>query len=232
MKTINHFLVLMLLVSLTACAGHKKQIQAPAKAAVLPAVEKTEAKAPETQAKPAAAPAKTALVTVYVVKSNDTLERIARKASVYGDGKMWPVIFEANRDKLSHPSKIYPGQKLRIPRDLNEISILKKRSRSNRVRETADEARREAQASKVKYAVQKPAPLVPKAPETVAAPTVTVPQPVVPVPVTEPAVQPSTPVSPAEELKVEEEGVSSQASKQEEKQEGVTVSGSVSGSIS
>ena len=26
-----------------------------------------------------------------------------------------PVIFEANKPMLSHPDKIYPGQKLRIP---------------------------------------------------------------------------------------------------------------------
>ena len=27
----------------------------------------------------------------------------------------YPVIFEANRSMLSHPDKIYPGHKLRIP---------------------------------------------------------------------------------------------------------------------
>jgi hypothetical protein len=50
---------------------------------------------------------------VYVVRSGDSLSKIARE--VYGDGSRWPEIFEANKDKLSDPGRIYPGQELRIP---------------------------------------------------------------------------------------------------------------------
>ena len=32
-----------------------------------------------------------------------------------GDASKYPVIFEANKPMLTHPDKIYPGQKLRIP---------------------------------------------------------------------------------------------------------------------
>ena len=49
----------------------------------------------------------------YTVKRGDTLWAIAKAA--YGDGNKYPVIFEANKPMLSHPDKIYPGQKLRIP---------------------------------------------------------------------------------------------------------------------
>lgn len=49
----------------------------------------------------------------YVVKKGDTLSRIAEE--FYGDAKLYPKIFEANRDVLSDPNKIKPGQKLRIP---------------------------------------------------------------------------------------------------------------------
>ena len=42
-----------------------------------------------------------------------TLSAIAKK--YYGDANKYPVIFEANKPMLSHPDKIYPGQKLRIP---------------------------------------------------------------------------------------------------------------------
>lgn len=47
------------------------------------------------------------------VESGDTLSAIAKK--VYGDANKYMVIFEANKPMLSHPDKIYPGQKLRIP---------------------------------------------------------------------------------------------------------------------
>ena len=43
----------------------------------------------------------------------DTLSAIAKE--FYGDANKYPVIFEANKPMLSHPDKIYPGQKLRIP---------------------------------------------------------------------------------------------------------------------
>jgi len=49
----------------------------------------------------------------YEVVKGDTLSRIAKQ--FYGDANKYPVIFEANRPMLSHPDKIYPGQKLRIP---------------------------------------------------------------------------------------------------------------------
>ena len=47
------------------------------------------------------------------VVRGDTLSAIAKK--YYGDANKYPKIFEANQPMLSHPDKIYPGQKLRIP---------------------------------------------------------------------------------------------------------------------
>lgn len=49
----------------------------------------------------------------HTVVKGDTLSAIAQKA--YGNAGAYNVIFEANRPMLSHPDKIYPGQKLRIP---------------------------------------------------------------------------------------------------------------------
>lgn len=49
----------------------------------------------------------------YEVKKGDTLSKIARE--FYGDAKLYTKIFEANRDILSDPDKIRPGQRLRIP---------------------------------------------------------------------------------------------------------------------
>ena len=47
------------------------------------------------------------------VVSGDTLSAIAKR--YYGDANQYNKIFEANRPMLSHPDKIYVGQKLRIP---------------------------------------------------------------------------------------------------------------------
>lgn len=48
------------------------------------------------------------------VAKGDTLSAISKK--YYGDANKYQAIFEANRPMLSHPDKIYPGQKLRIPK--------------------------------------------------------------------------------------------------------------------
>jgi nucleoid-associated protein YgaU len=50
---------------------------------------------------------------VYVVVSGDSLSKIAKRE--YGDANAWNRIFEANKDILKDPNKIYPGQKLKIP---------------------------------------------------------------------------------------------------------------------
>ncbi len=47
------------------------------------------------------------------VVKGDTLSAISKK--YYGDANKYNAIFEANRPMLTHPDKIYPGQKLRIP---------------------------------------------------------------------------------------------------------------------
>jgi hypothetical protein len=49
----------------------------------------------------------------YTVQPGDTLSVIARQ--VYGQSTLWRLIFEANRDTLSEPGRIYPGQVLKIP---------------------------------------------------------------------------------------------------------------------
>jgi nucleoid-associated protein YgaU len=50
-------------------------------------------------------------VQTYEVKSGDNLSKIAGKYS----GISWKDIFEANKDILKDPDKIYPGQVLKIP---------------------------------------------------------------------------------------------------------------------
>ncbi len=51
--------------------------------------------------------------TFYEIKSGDTLGGIAKQ--FYGKASKYMTIFEANRDIIDDPNKIYPGQKIRIP---------------------------------------------------------------------------------------------------------------------
>ncbi|WP_287986893.1 LysM peptidoglycan-binding domain-containing protein, partial [Acidiphilium sp.] len=48
-----------------------------------------------------------------VVQPRQTLWRIARH--VYGHGMRYTVIYEANRDQIRDPARIYPGQVLTVP---------------------------------------------------------------------------------------------------------------------
>ncbi len=52
-------------------------------------------------------------VRTYTVVSGDTLSKIAKQ--FYNDGNQWQQIFNTNRDILSNPDHISPGQHLRIP---------------------------------------------------------------------------------------------------------------------
>jgi nucleoid-associated protein YgaU len=48
--------------------------------------------------------------STYTVQSGDTLSKIGSRYGV-----SWQKIFDANRDKLDNPDKIFPGQELSIP---------------------------------------------------------------------------------------------------------------------
>lgn len=50
----------------------------------------------------------------YTVVKGDSLSKIAKR--YYGKASRWKAIFEANRDQISDPDLIYPGQTLRIPK--------------------------------------------------------------------------------------------------------------------
>ncbi len=49
----------------------------------------------------------------YTVAKNDTLQKISKK--FYGTTKKWMKIYNANKNVLSAPDKLYPGQTLNIP---------------------------------------------------------------------------------------------------------------------
>lgn len=50
----------------------------------------------------------------YEIRKGDTLSAIAQR--VYGNAAAYTKIFEANREVIKHPDKIFVGQKIRIPK--------------------------------------------------------------------------------------------------------------------
>ncbi len=63
--------------------------------------------------KATAAPAGASHENNYTVKSGDTLSKIAKEK--LGDANAYMDIFNANKDQLSDPDTIKPGQVLKIP---------------------------------------------------------------------------------------------------------------------
>ena len=55
----------------------------------------------------------TPAATTYTVKAGDTLSKIAKEQ--LGNANAYMKIFEANKDQLSDPDKIKPGQVLKMP---------------------------------------------------------------------------------------------------------------------
>lgn len=62
-------------------------------------------------------------VARHTVKRGETLPQIAALQEVYGDSSLWPLIYKANRDQISNPGVLWPGQVLRIPRNYGKDDI-------------------------------------------------------------------------------------------------------------
>ena len=59
------------------------------------------------------APTRADSARTYTVVAGDSLSKIAKRE--LGDANKWNAIYEANRDKISNPDLIHPGQVLTLP---------------------------------------------------------------------------------------------------------------------
>lgn len=59
----------------------------------------------------------------HTVKRGETLPQIASQADVYNDSALWPLLYRANRDQIRDPKRIWPGQVLRIPRNVSREEV-------------------------------------------------------------------------------------------------------------
>lgn len=67
----------------------------------------------QVSAQPQAVGTSGAAARTYTVKAGDTLSKIAKEH--LGDASAYMKIFNANKDQLSDPDKIKPGQVLKLP---------------------------------------------------------------------------------------------------------------------
>ena len=70
-------------------------------------------------------------VISYKVVKGDHLWGIARKKEHYGNGFAWPVIYQANREKIKNPDLIYSDQEFSIPPLTQEEKDKYEKLRSN-----------------------------------------------------------------------------------------------------
>ncbi len=59
-------------------------------------------------------------LTGYTVKPGDCLWKISAKKDIYGDGYVWSLIYDANKDQIKNPNLIYPKQVLKIKTDVTD----------------------------------------------------------------------------------------------------------------
>jgi len=51
----------------------------------------------------------------YVVRDNESMWHVAGQPEVYGNSYLWPLVWQANRDKVKKPGQLYKGLRLVIP---------------------------------------------------------------------------------------------------------------------
>ena len=81
--------------------------------AAQPAAQPTAQPAPVPTPKP-----QIEMVDQYSVGEGETLWTISAQPQVYGEGLLWPLLYQANRDQIKDPRQIFPGQTLDIRRDM------------------------------------------------------------------------------------------------------------------
>lgn len=102
----------------------KARAEARARAAAEAAAAEALAEAERRRARPQK---EQQLVNNYTVRRGESLPLVASHPEVYGDRSLWPLIYRANRAQIRDPRHIWPGQVLRIPRNVGRDDIAEAR---------------------------------------------------------------------------------------------------------
>lgn len=111
----------------------------------------------------------------YTVVAGDTLALIASRQEIYGDAKLWPLLYVANNNQIGPRGLIFPGQVLGINRNFTAADVRALTGRSPSVASRAAVSAKPvvvqktiAAAAPVKEATVKAAPVKPVEVETKA----------------------------------------------------------------
>jgi len=117
-KMLPLFAALVALAILSGCAAICGEEEKKAAAVTPPPPPKAYKAVPApVTAKPTPPPA---LPTSYTVEKCDDLYSIAAKPQIYNDPWLWPLLLDANKDKIKNANKIWPGTVLQVPRDVSD----------------------------------------------------------------------------------------------------------------
>ena len=117
--------------------------------------------------------------STYRSKQGDNLRKIAGRPEVYGDPELWPILAEANADRVGQGTRVNKGTVLAIPRDLSADQMAEAREKARAAAASAKQAKAEPRPKPKPTAVvkAKAKPVEPMAKVTVA------PTPIPPAPV-------------------------------------------------
>lgn len=79
--------------------------------------------APEVADEPEPQPRQPQVLSSWIVAKGEHLWGIAAVEEVYNQAEQWPLLYKANIDQITDADLIYPGQVLRIPRDVSRRDI-------------------------------------------------------------------------------------------------------------
>jgi len=119
---------LVFLASACTCTPDAVRTAGPERSAV---VEESGEEGEETAAPAQTPEEKPPLAREHLVKGGECLWWIAEYEDIYNDPFMWPLIYNANRDRIDNPGRIYPEQVIRIPRSgytMDQIREARRRS--------------------------------------------------------------------------------------------------------
>ena len=163
------------LVSLQACSTAVQKSDDAQPAAMVETVTPVAVPAPAAVAPVPAASAKTAaLVDRYTVMPGDTLAVIAAKREVYGDARLWQLLYRDNVQQIGPRGLIFPNQVLVVGRNHSPDEIKTLAARPKRVAPpVAPVAKRPAATHQVAKAPAAAAPVAAPAAVPVVAPAAT-----------------------------------------------------------
>jgi nucleoid-associated protein YgaU len=111
-RLIGYSVTLLTAFALAGCATASKTQTTDAGSAHVAATSKISAKT---------AHIRKSFAGTITIEKGQTLWGIAKSESAYGKACNWPLLYKANKTDVQDPDLIYPGQVLKVPKDVPAV---------------------------------------------------------------------------------------------------------------